>query len=227
MEKFFTSRIRRYYELDLPGGVRPHLPLLIALHGYHGDMQSMMRVAQRISNGNMAVISLQGPFQHFINYGQNEGVDPKTLRVGFSWGTSWKMDDSVALHHANLIQLIKQAERQYRVDIRRIFLLAFSQACAYNYRFIFSHPHLVRGAIGVCGGIPGDWDTNPLYRPAETHVLHIAASQDAWFPRERNLLFRRKLAQRAATLDFRFYNSPHKFPRTSIPHIRKWIEKKL
>jgi len=58
-------------------------------------------------------------------------------------------------------------------------------------------------------------------------VLHIAAQQDKWYSREKNLEIRRQLGQRAATLDFRFYDSPHKFPRSSIPHIRRWIEKHL
>ena len=227
MEKSFTCRIRRYYEVDLPSARRRRTPLLIALHGYQGDMQSMMRVAKKVSGGTMVTVALQGPFQHFIDYGRNAGMDPKTLRVGFGWGTTWKIEDSIALHHANLLQVIRLAELNYQADSSRIFLLAFSQACAYNYRFVFTHSHLVRGAIGVCGGVPADWDSNPLYRSAQTHVLHIAARQDAWFSREKNLEFRRKLAQRAASLDFRFYNSPHRFPRTSIPHIRKWIEKKL
>ena len=33
---------------------------MIALHGYQGDKDSMMRVARRIANGKMVVISLQG-----------------------------------------------------------------------------------------------------------------------------------------------------------------------
>lgn len=186
-----------------------------------------MRVARRIANGNMVVISLQGPNQFFINYGTNDLTDPKTYRVGFGWGTSFKMEESVELHHHNIRTLIDLAVRKHRVARSQVFLLAFSQACSYNYRFVFTHPRAMRGAIGVCGGVPGDWNENPRYRPAQTHILHIAATDDPWFSRDKNLESRRRLAQRAASLDFRFYNSPHRFPRASIPHIRKWIEKHL
>jgi predicted esterase len=117
--------------------------------------------------------------------------------------------------------------RKYRADPQRIFLLAFSQACSLNYRYVFTHPRAIRGAVCVCGGVPGDWTESPHYRPAATHVLHIAARQDEWYSGEKNQEFRRQLGQRAATLDFRFYNSRHKFPRSSIPHIRRWIEKHL
>ncbi len=229
MEHFITSAIRRYYELELPHvhPSRKRWPLMIALHGYQGDKDSMMRVARCIADGRMVVISLQGHNQFFIHYGTNDLTDPKAYRVGFGWGTSYKMEESIQLHHSALRELIELAARKHRADPRGVFLLGFSQACAYNYRFVFTHPREIRGAIGVCGGVPGDWNESPLYRKARTHVLHIAATEDVWFSREKNLDFRRKLAQRAASLDFRFYNSSHQFPRASIPHIRKWIEKHL
>lgn len=229
MEHFITSTIRRYYELELPQArnSRKRWPLLIALHGYQGDKDSMMRVARRIADGKMVVMSLQGHNQFFINDGTSDVTAPKTYRVGFGWGTSYKMEESIELHHLAIRELIKLATKKHHADPHRVFLLAFSQACAYNYRFVFTHPREIRGAIGVCGGVPGDWNENPLYRKSRTHVLHIAATHDVWFSREKNLAFRRTLGQRAASLDFRFYNSPHRLPRASIPHIRKWIERHL
>lgn len=224
MECSFDSTLRRYYEIDFPRAPsRGRHPLLIALHGYQGDKDSMMRVARRIAGDGMVVISLQGQNQFFIRHGANDLADTKTYRVVFGWGTSYKMEESVRLHHEAVRKLIGLAVRQHRADPARVFLLAFSQACAYNYRYVFSHPDEIRGAIGVCGGVPGDWHENPRYRPARTHVLHIAATDDEWFTREKNLENKSKLAERAASLDFRFYNSEHRFPRRSIPHIRKWI----
>jgi len=194
---------------------------LIALHGYQGDKNSMMRVARSIAAGKMVVLSLQGPYQFFMDY-----TDPKR-GVGFGWGTTWKMRESVDLHHQHIRRLIDLAARKYRAARSQVFLLAFSQPCSNNYRFVFTHPRLVRGAIGVCGGVPGDWQENSRYRPARTHVLHIAATRDPWYSREKNLEIQRRLAERAASLDFRFYNSPHKFPRAAIPHIREWIKAHL
>ena len=226
MEKFFRSAIRRYYEVELPRNHarRKRWPLLVALHGYEGNKDSMMRVAQHIADGNMVVISLQGPYQFFRRFGRN----PKKLSRGLWLGHdlqdggfhptsttgTWKRSSSWPCGNTTPI-------------LNGYFLLAFSQACALNYRYVFTHPRAIRGAVTVCGGVPGDWNENPHYRPAATHVLHIAARQDEWYSREKNLEFRRQLGQRAATLDFRFYNSPHKFPRSSIPHIRRWIEKHL
>lgn len=225
MEQFLNARIRCYYELalPLPHRAKKRWPLLIALHGFQGNKDSMMRVARRIADGKMIVISLQGPYQFWFRLGE----DQNKHNVGFGWGTNYRMEESVALHHRNLLAVIALAAKQHRADPGRVFLLGFSQACAYNYRFVFSHPHRARGVIGVCGGIPNDWNENARYQPSHTHVLHIAATQDEWYPHEKNLEFRRQLAERAASLDFRFYQSTHRFPRAAIPHIRRWIEDRL
>lgn len=228
MEGSFTSAIHRYYSLEAPEAAGNHRwPLLLALHGYQGDKDSMMRVARRIAAGRMVTVSLQGHNQFFVRYGAHDLTDPKTYRVAFGWGTSYKMEDSVRIHHDAVRRLIRLAVRRHHADAERVFLLAFSQACAYNYRYVFTYPHAIRGAIGVCGGVPGDWHENPRYRRAGTHVLHIAASDDEWFSPEKNLEHKQRLAERAASLDFRIYNSEHRFPRKAIPHIRKWIANHL
>lgn len=221
MEQYFIARIRRYYDLELPrfAGPGQRWPLLIALHGFRGKKGSMMRLARRIAAGRMIAISLQGPYQFYFGLGKEN----HSRNIGFGWGTSFKMEESIELHHRDLRALISLATRQYRADPKLVFLLGFSQACSYNYRFVFTYPGLVCGVIAVCGGIPGDWNQNPRYRPARTHVLHIAATRDEWYAREKNLEFQRQLAERAASLDFRFYKSRHRFPRAAIPHIRGWI----
>jgi predicted esterase len=225
MEHFFIRPTRRYYELELPRGRAPRggWPVLIALHGYQGDMASMIRVARRIAARRMIAMSLQGPNQFFINYED----DPKDYHVGYGWGTTWKMQESVERHHADVHRLIDLAVRKHRGADSKVFLLAFSQACSYNYRFVFTHPTRVRGAVAVCGGVPGDLATNSGYHRAMTAILHIAATRDVWYTKEKNLAMREALEGRAASLDFRFYNSTHRFPRRAIPYIRNWIRTHL
>jgi len=151
MEKSFRSAIRRYYEVELPPNHprRKRWPLLVALHGYEGDKDSMMRVARHIADGNMVVVSLQGPYQFFRRLVRN----PKNLRVVFGWGTTYKMEDSIDLHHRDLETMFALAVRKYHADPQRVFLLAFSQACAPNYRYVFTHPQAIRGAVGVWIGL--------------------------------------------------------------------------
>lgn len=223
MERFLNAQVRCYYDLERPRSARARRrwPLLIALHGFQGNKDSMMRLARRIAGGNMVVASLQASYQFWYKTGKKV----RDLKVGFGWGTNYRPDESVELHHRNVLRLIERAVKEHHADPGRVFLLGFSQACSFNYRFVFTHPQKVRGVIAVCGGVPQDWSENRRYQQSQTHVLHIAASDDEWYSHEQNAQFRRQLAERAASLDFRTYKTTHRFPRTAIPHIRRWIAK--
>ncbi len=225
MEHFLTARVRCYYDLEQPSAKRAgrKWPLLIALHGFQGNKDSMMRLARRIADGGMVVASLQAPYQFWFKTGKGTW----DIRAGFGWGTNYRPEESVGLHHSNISRLIERAAKEHHADPNRVFLLGFSQACSFNYRFVFTHPHKVRGVIAVCGGVPKDWRENRRFQQSETHVLHIAASDDEWYSKEQNLEFRRQLAERAASVDFRTYKTTHRFPRQAIPHIRRWIAQHL
>jgi predicted esterase len=237
MEQTLTSPLTCYFDVEPPSrpSRRKKWPVLIGTHGYEGNKESMMRLLLRITAGEMIAASLQGPYQFWlpdreaVGAGQGgalaSGAGAGRRRVGFGWGTNYRGLDSVAFHHHAMRQLIATLVRDHRVDPRRVFLVAFSQSCSYNYRFAFTHPGMVRGVVAVCGGIPGDWKENPAYQKDAAHVLHIAATEDHWYSREKNKQYRADLPLRAASTDFRFYNSPHRFPRTAIPHIRRWVEK--
>ena len=63
-------------------------------------------------------------------------------------------------------------------DGERVLLLGFSQTCALNFKFAFTHPRHLRGAIGICGGILGDWDPTDHYKSIEADVLHLSGARD-------------------------------------------------
>lgn len=223
MESFLISPLRCYYDLELPENppAQKRWPLLVALHGFRGNKDSMLSVARRVAAGRMIVIALEGPYQFYFSLGKDQHKD----NVGFGWGTSHRPQDSIALHRRNVWKLIDLAVRKHHADPARVFLMGFSQSCAYNYRFAFRYPRLVRGVIGVCGGVPGEWKEQAPTRRTPFHVLHIAATRDEWYSRQRYLEIRDLLAPRVASLEFKFYNSTHRFPRTAIPDIRQWIER--
>lgn len=67
MGEFFTRPIRRYDQLERPDhhSRGKSWPLLMALRSYEGNKNSMMRLASRIGDGKMTVMSLQGHDQFF------------------------------------------------------------------------------------------------------------------------------------------------------------------
>jgi len=217
LDRTLKAEINLYY--DFKPAPKSKAPLLIALHGYGANKRQMMREAQQIVPDNFAVASLQGFHQHI-----REPKEPRgPLRFGFGWLTNFKSGESVALHHRALQDLITALVASNKVDPERIFLLGFSQSCALNYRFAFTHPELLRGVIGIAGGLPGDWDTNTLYRAATFSVFHLAGATDEIYPPERCLNYERQLSTRARDVQFKTYDAGHEIVQKMRDDIKEWL----
>src|SRR5882762_3427822 len=137
-ERTLTARINLYYDLHHPEVIPA--PLLIALHGYGANKQQMMREARQMAPANFAIASLQGFHQHIKE--PKEAGGP--LRFGFGWLTNFHPEDSVRVHHQAVLDLIQALTAEKIADPSRVFLLGFSQTCALNYRFAFTHPGYLR-----------------------------------------------------------------------------------
>lgn len=216
-----AAEIKLYYDLARPA-VLP-APLLIALHGYGANKRQIMREARQMAPEEFAILALQGFHQHM-----KEAKEPGgPLRFGFGWLTNFHPEDSVAVHHRALIDLIGNLTRAGVIDEQRIFLLGFSQACALNYRFAFTHPNLLRGVIGICGGLPGDWETSTEYQPTDAAIFHLAGNQDEFYGPARTGDYEQRLGLRAASVDFRNYDAGHEIVPAMREDIRKWLDHKI
>lgn len=222
LEKSSPQQINLYYDLYVPDeeSERPR-PLIIALHGYEGNKESMMALAQRINSRDYIIASVQGPNSFFVR----EGEEPNKPKIGFGWMMQYKAQETIELHHRTLRSAIQEINAEFKIDSSAIFLLAFSQSVSLNYRFAFTHPGVVRGVIAVCGGIPGDWKEEK-YQNTETDVLIIAGETDEFYPAERTRTFKDALAQRARSVEYLSFPVGHVFPRESLPIINDWIAKR-
>jgi predicted esterase len=211
------SNIELYYDL-----YRPHAtpaPLLIALHGYGANKRQMMREARQIAPESFAILSLQGFHQHMKEPKEPGGP----LRFGFGWLTNFHPEDSVRVHHQALIDLISKLVDDGVVDESRIFLLGFSQTCALNYRFAFTHPNLLRGVLGICGGLPGDWETSVAYQPTNAAVFHLAGTTDEFYGPARVADYEERLGLRASEVRFESYDAAHEIVPAMRSDIRDWL----
>jgi predicted esterase len=217
IDRTLEARVNLYYDLR-PGTTAP-APLLIALHGYGANKRQMMREAQLLAPKTFAIASLQGFHQHIREPWQTGGP----LRFGFGWLTNFRSEESVAVHHRALIDIIETLTREGVADPSRVFLLGFSQSCALNYRFAFTHPEKLRGVIGICGGIPGDWETSTTYRQASLDVLHLAGTRDEFYSPERVQDYEKQLQTRALSVVFKSYDAGHEIIREMRPDVVQWL----
>lgn len=210
-DRALTARINLYYDLHVTSAGPS--PLLIALHGYGANKRQMMREAQEMAPAGFAIASLQGFHQHIREPREPSGP----LRFGFGWLTNFRSEESVAIHHQALLDLIANLVDEGVADPSKIYLLGFSQTCALNYRFAFTYPEKLKSVIGICGGIPGDWDTNHNYHGAELDVFHLAGSRDEFYTPERVRDYEKQLATRARNVKFKSYDAAHEI----VPEMRK------
>lgn len=219
-ERSLSAEIKLYYDLEV--GKAARAPLLIALHGYGASKRQMMREAQAIAPEGFAITSLQGPHQHL--------KDPKEpggpLRFGFGWLTNFRPEESVVIHHRALLDLISSLTAEGVADSGRVFLLGFSQSCALNYRFAFTHPNVLRGVIGICGGMPGDWENSELYRPTKGAVFHLTGERDEFYPPARTGDYAAQLRRRAQDVEFRSYDAGHEIVQPMREDMRAWLTQK-
>ncbi|HEY6232681.1 MAG TPA: hypothetical protein VIW64_15570 [Pyrinomonadaceae bacterium] len=218
-EGTLTGQIKLYYDLDLPEQLPA--PLLIALHGYGAHKRQMMREAKQMAPAKFAIASLQGFHQHIKEPRETGGP----LRFGFGWLTNFHPEDSVALHHQALLDLIARLTGEGIADPKQIFLLGFSQTCALNYRFAFTHHQILRGVIGICGGIPGDWEKSERYQATAAAVFHLAGARDEFYPPSRVEDYKAQLGLRAAEVAFKSYDAAHEIVAPMREDVRDWLQK--
>jgi phospholipase/carboxylesterase len=216
-ERTLTAKIKLYYDLLAPPS-QP-APLLIALHGYGASKWHATREGQTIAPKGFAVASLQAPYQHLREPKEIGGP----LRFGFGWLTNFHPEESIAIHHRALLETIESLVNESVADPRRIFLLGFSQSCALNYRFAFTHPDVLRGVIGICGGLPGDWETSEVYMPTKASVFHLTGERDEFYPPARTKTYAQQLRQRADDVSVQTYDAGHEIVPTMRNDMKAWI----
>lgn len=215
-----TAEIKLYYDVFVPENHKSPAPLLIAVHGYGAHKRYMMREARAVTPENVVIASVQGPHHHYRP--TSDGY-----RVGFGWLSEHNSAEYVALHHDFLLRVIEKLDGDGLIDRSQIYLFGFSQACALNFRFAFTHGETLAGVIGVCGGIPGDLDENPIYKPFQARTFYLYGDDDEFYTQEKFASFDTKLGSMLAKYESKHYVAKHEITDEMREDIRHFLQKSL
>ncbi|HEV2706643.1 MAG TPA: dienelactone hydrolase family protein [Pyrinomonadaceae bacterium] len=223
-DRTLAAEVKLYYDLFVPPDAEAAArPLLVALHGYGSNKTWMMREAREHAPEGFAVAALQGFHQH-LKEPREKGAP---LRYGFGWLTNFHPEDSIRLHHRALLDLIETLVAQGVARRDGIFLLGFSQTCALNFRFAFTHTQVLRGVVGICGGLPGDWETSALYRETQAGVLYLHGTRDEFYPPARVADNGARLRERARDVEVKAYDAGHEFVPEMRADVRAWLRARI
>jgi len=210
----FTARLDCRYLVHAPDLADDRTTLVVTLHGFSANPEVMLRLTAAMMGPRHAIAAVQGPNQFYLGMGSNE--------VGYGWATHKHPDSSVRLHHDMLLHVLNEAGRQYGIPASRRILAGFSQPVGMNYRFAATHPDEIRGVIGICGGIPRNWEEGP-YKTVTAAVLHIARREDEFYKPEVTERYAERLRSRAADVEFHMLEGGHRFPSKARPIADAWL----
>ena len=218
-ERSLRAEIKIYYDVYVPQAAGKR-PLLVALHGYGASKRQMMREARAIAPDDFAIASIQGFHQHIRDPRDAGGP----LRFGFGWVTNFHPEEAHALHHGAINHVLDALIEEGTCDAGRVFLLGFSQTCALNFRYAFTYTERLRGVVGICGGLPGDWETSELYRETKASVLYLSGARDEFYTPERVSDYGERLRRRAHDVEVRSYDdAAHEIVPAMREDVREWL----
>ena len=209
-----TAEIKLYYDVFVPENLTK---LLIAVHGYGAHKRYMMREARAVTPENFVIASVQGPHHHYRP--TSDGY-----RVGFGWLSEHNSAEYIALHHDFLLRVVERLRGENLIDCEQIYLYGFSQACALNFRFAFTYPEVLRGIIGVCGGVPGDLDESPIYKPFNARTLYLYGDDDEFYTQAKFAEFDAKLGEILPNYRSKHYVAKHEITDDMRADIRAFLE---
>jgi len=211
------------YLLYVPEEVDGKTLLVLALHGYGSNPEAMLRLSEMALGGDAIIASLRGPNQHYLSTGAM-GTPAAGSEVGYNWGTTKHAALNIELHHRIVRTVSAELRGQFGVTAGRTVLMGFSQPVGLNYRFIGTYPEEAGGVIAMCGGVPKDW-AEDKYAKVAAPILHIARSEDEFFPEAYARGFPERLRAQPAPVEFHMLPGKHRFPSKAGGLIREFLGK--
>lgn len=216
----FTSPLDCRYLLHVPDQSDAADVLVLALHGYGMTPESMLRLTVGLVGERFPVAALQAPFQHY------QALRGASSTAAYNWGIRDHWASGVRLHHDMVRQALASLRARFGLTPDRCLLVGFSQPVGLNYRFSGTHPGQVGGILGLCGGVPKDWE-EAKYNPVTAPILHISRDQDEFYPNEQVADFQRRLAVHATDVEFHLIPGQHRFPSKGAATVRPWMARKF
>ena len=192
--------------------------LVLALHGYGSTPEAMLRLTALTLGTHHVIAALAGPFPHYIRLDSA----PRSRDVGYGWGVHTQHDEAIHLHHAFVLAVRDRLCARYGIPTRHTVLTGFSQSVGLNYRLIGTHPGAAGAVIGLCGGVPNDWEEDK-YQRVEAPILHISRDADEVYPVATALQFADRLRRHAGDVEFHMLPGGHRYPSKAGPLMRRWL----
>lgn len=214
----FTAELDCRYLLHVPERVNESTVVVVTTHGYSSNPETMLNLTAGLTGTEHIIASLQAPNQHYLT----QGLPGAGSVIGYNWGVRDHWESAVHLHHGMLRACLSAVRGRFGIAAKRCLLVGFSQPVGLNYRFLATCPEEAGGAIGICGGVPRDWEEDK-YRSITAALLHIAREEDEFYPPSLSSQFEGRLRKRASDVEFHMLPGGHRFPSKAKHIVQPWM----
>jgi len=216
----FSARLDCRYLLQVPEQTDDETVLVLTLHGYSSNPEAMLHLTTGLVGSEHVIASLQAPNQHYLT----QGLPGAQSVIGYNWGVRDQWAASVRLHHDMVLETLSELRGRFGIPASRSMLVGFSQPVGLNYRFAATWPDQVRAVIGICGGVPRDWEEDK-YQLVNAALLHLARQEDEFYPPEVSTQFLDRLQKRAQDVEFHMLPGGHRFPSKARHIAQPWMKR--
>lgn len=134
-----------HYLVRQPKEESAHPPLLLLLHGYGSNEVDLIDIADELPP-EFLVLSVRAP--------RVLGVESFAwFDIDFTSGTP--VNDKEQAEESRLIlkEFIDGVAKEFAVDVKKIYMLGFSQGAIMSYSIALTYPGLIRGVAALSGRI--------------------------------------------------------------------------
>ena len=205
----------------VPSGDGP-FPTILALHGWGASGHDLLGLAPYLHGGQALVICPQGPVAFQTGPGQ----------VGYGWfpiTEGGPMDPAeFAKGRDALGAFVEEALELYRVDLRKLAVVGFSQGGVMAFDLVLRDPVRFAGLAGLSTWLPNDLanmipDSEAL---SGLPVLVQHGSADPMIPIDRGRETRDRLTRMGVDLRYREYEMQHELATDSLRDLVAWLDEK-
>jgi len=215
---FVTTGVMVPCRIHAPAGMDRQSPvdLVIGLHGYGGNADDFARLWGRFRDPDFVFVVPEAPYA-LPGGGQ-----------GFSWSTGSATDPLAAPASWQLSSALVRStieQMRSRFDVRRVFLLGFSQGCSLAYTAGLANGDLVDGMICFAGFL--DASTLPagaLDRPDRPRVFIAHGTRDRVVDPESSEAARDTLSALGFDVTFRSFDGGHQVPESLLIEAQEWMK---
>ncbi len=209
---FFECRIH------LPDNYNPakSYPLIVGLHGYGSNPDRFITLWERFAKRDFIYATPRGPYPFHLG-----------AWTGYRWskgipGHQLLTDRATAMTENYVANVVNGLTGKYNVDA--VYLMGFSQGCAFTYMAGIKNHELFNGLICFGGWLDIDWlDEDTIKAANDLRVFIAHGTEDRMVEYEAGIKSRDYLESAGYDVTFHEFDGAHSVPEEALQAAEAWI----